>query len=76
METKCPACGSVMIQKSRPRLLSTGACLVVAASAMFFLPAWWPAGLVVALTGLYLVVWATAGKARWCRTCKTFRIFP
>jgi len=27
---------------------------------------------IVALAGVYLIVWATAGKGQWCRTCKRF----
>jgi hypothetical protein len=32
-------------------------------------------GVILLLTGLYLVVWAALGRGRWCRRCKKFSIF-
>jgi hypothetical protein len=32
-------------------------------------------GVILLLTGIYLVVWVTLGKGRWCRQCKKFSIF-
>jgi hypothetical protein len=33
----------------------------------------WVIGLFAALVGIYLLLWATLGKGRWCRQCKIFR---
>lgn len=62
-----------MIQKSAPRLLATGGLFLCAAAVIgwrfrFLLLL----GVLLGLTGLYLLVWALRGKARWCRTCKAF----
>jgi hypothetical protein len=65
-----------MIQKSRARLLVAGLGFLAVAGAVFYLRRWWPVGFVAALIGAYLLVWATAGKARWCRECKSFRVVP
>ncbi|HET7535157.1 MAG TPA: hypothetical protein VFJ90_01790 [Candidatus Didemnitutus sp.] len=71
---KCPACGTEMIQKSRRRLLGTGIAFLLASGIAYWFPRVWPVAVVAGLTGAYLIVWATAGKGRWCRECKTFRI--
>ena len=34
-------------------------------------PLWAPA-ILLGLTGVYLLAWATVGRGRWCRACKRF----
>ena len=72
----CPACGSEMIQKSKLRLIVVGPCLIASIAIAFFVPLFCAPGIILALTGVYLVVWATLGKARWCRNCKKFSLRP
>lgn len=70
---KCPACGTPMIQKSRLRLIMVGLGLIVSSGLAVVIPALWIPCLIGAFTGIFLLVWATAGKGRWCRQCKTFK---
>ena len=73
-QPKCPVCGTQMIQKSRARLLVVGFCMISSISLAFLAPALWVPSVIAALSGIFLVIWATAGKGRWCRQCKTFRV--
>ena len=65
--------------KSKPigtnlkHLIKTGTEAAVVAIALF-VPFFWAPGIILALTGAYLLVWATLGKARWCRDCKKFSV--
>lgn len=63
-----------MIQKSRARLLAVGGGLIASVGVALFVPVLWVPCLVAALAGSYLVIWATAGKGRWCRQCKGFKV--
>jgi len=64
-----------MIQKSRLRLVTAG-LLLMASSALAFRFAWfWAPGIILFLTGAYLLVWATLGHGGWCRNCKKFNLF-
>lgn len=69
---RCPACGGELIQKSRVRLLLTGLAMLAAVGLAHVWPALRAPAIVLALTGIYLVIWATLGRARWCRSCKKF----
>ena len=71
---KCPICGTGLIQKSRSRLLVVGFCLIASVGLAFVVPVLCAPGILAALTGLFLVVWATMWKSRWCRRYKIFRI--
>lgn len=72
LDETCPACGARLLQKSRARLFAAGIALGTLAGL-----AWWrpwariPA-VILALAAVYLVVWATVARGRWCRTCKRF----
>jgi hypothetical protein len=70
----CPACGGEMTQKIKPRLIVVGLCMVASVAIAFVFPLFWAPGIVLVLTGVYLLVWATLGKARWCRNCKKFSV--
>lgn len=73
-QAKCAMCGTEMIQKSRTRLLFVGMGMIASLGLAIAMPFLWTPCIVLALTGTYLVVWATVGKARWCRQCKTFSL--
>jgi hypothetical protein len=61
-----------LIQKSRARLLGVGLLLVLSPGLAWFVPLLRIPAILFVLTGLYLLVWATQGKGRWCRNCKSF----
>jgi ABC-type Mn2+/Zn2+ transport system permease subunit len=63
-----------MIQKSRPRLLFAGLAMCSPIALAFFYKLLWGPTIVLFLIGLYLIVWATLGKAQWCRNCKMFNL--
>jgi len=62
-----------MIQKSKARLIVVGLCMIASVAIAFAFPLFWVPGIILALTGIYLLAWATLGQARWCRNCKTFK---
>ncbi len=64
-----------MIQKSRWRLFIAGVLMIASIVAALLFPFFWAPGLILVLTGAYLIVWATVGKGYWCRNCKKFSIF-
>ena len=64
-----------MIQKSRARLAAVGLLMLASLLIGFFIPAFWIPGMVLGLTGAYLLVWATLGRGCWCRNCKKFSVF-
>ncbi len=68
----CPSCGGEMIQKSKARLIVVGICMIASVAIAFVFPWFWAPGIILALTGIYLLAWATLGQARWCRNCKKF----
>jgi len=68
----CPTCGSEMIQKSEARLILAGMVMMASVGICFFVRRFFAPGILLGLTGFYLLVWATLGKARWCRSCKKF----
>ena len=61
-----------MIQKSRWRLLIVGILMLGAISGVLLTPLFWAPGIILMLTGAYLIVWATLGRGCWCRNCKKF----
>jgi hypothetical protein len=71
---KCKTCAGEMIQKSRRRLFLVGFLMCGSIAIAFFAPIFWATGIILLLTGLYLIVWATLGRGCWCRNCKRFSI--
>jgi hypothetical protein len=68
----CRRCGSEVVSKSRARLVLVGVLMIGALCVgPLWAPLWGPATLSAA-TGAYLLLWATLGRGRWCRTCKRF----
>lgn len=63
-----------MIQKSRLRLFVVGGAMIASTVLAIVVRDLWPLGMILTIIGMYLVVWATLGKGRWCRNCKRFKI--
>ena len=72
---KCKTCGGDMVQKSRLRLIVVGLLMMLSPGIAFRLAWFWVPGIILFLTGIYLLVWATLGNACWCRNCKKFDLF-
>ena len=58
----CPTCGGEMIQKSRARLIVVGLCMIASVALAFAIPLFSAPGIILALTGIYLLAWATLGE--------------
>ena len=71
----CPACGGEMIEKNKARLVIAGLGMIASVALALVFPLFWLPGIILGLTGIYLLVWATVGRARWCRNCKKFSLF-
>ena len=71
---KCRSCAGEMIQKSRPQLFVVGVLMIASLALGGVLPFFWGPGILLALIGTYLIVWATLGKGCWCRNCKKFNL--
>ena len=69
---KCKTCDGEVIQKSRGRLFIVGVLMCGSIAIALFAPIFWAPGIILLLTGIYLIVWATLGKGCWCRNCKRF----
>ncbi len=65
-----------MLQKSRLRLFLVGLGMIASLPVAGFVPFFWGPAIILVPAGAYLIVWATLGRGRWCRTCKKFSIFP
>jgi hypothetical protein len=63
-----------MVRKSPLRLMLVGLLMVAAPTVAALVPSLWAPTIVSALTGLYLIAWATLGKGYWCRECKRFSL--
>ena len=72
---KCRTCDGEMIQKSRTRLAGAGLLMLAACALAFIIPYFWLPAIILAFTGVYLLVWATLGRGCWCRNCKKFSFF-
>ena len=64
-----------MLQKNRLLLLTVGVGMVASLGIARLFPWFWVPGIILALTGAYLIIWATWGRGQWCRSCKQFRLF-
>jgi hypothetical protein len=72
---KCKTCDGEMIPKSRIRLAVAGLLMLASFALVFVIPHFWVPGIILAITGVYLLMWATLGRGCWCRNCKKFSIF-
>jgi sorbitol-specific phosphotransferase system component IIBC len=77
-DVTCSACGGALIQRSRARLAAAGLAMCAAPLIAWFIPLrsplFWVPAVIAALAGVYLLLWSTIGRGRWCRQCKAFRI--
>ena len=68
----CKRCGGEVVQRSLGRLALAGLLMLAAPGlGVLWWPLWLPA-IVCALTGVYLLAWASVERGRWCRGCKRF----
>jgi hypothetical protein len=68
----CRRCGGEVVQKSVARLLLVGIAMIAMVGLAVLCPILWIPVAILALTGAYLLVWASVGGGRWCRGCKRF----
>jgi hypothetical protein len=68
----CKRCGGPVVRKSRARLVGVGGLMVLGLGLGLLWPPVWVPAVILGLIGAYLLVWASAGRGRWCRQCKRF----
>ena len=68
----CQRCGGEVVQKPRLRLMLVGVVMLAGLALVNVWPILWAPAILLALTGVYLLAWATLGRGRWCRGCKRF----
>ncbi len=64
-----------MVQKNRPLLAVVGFTLLLSPALALIAAYFWLPTIILFLTGIYLLVWATRGQGRWCGNCKKFSLF-
>ena len=64
------------LRKSPQRLLLVGLLMVASPAVAAVVPSLWAPAIILVLTGLYLMIWATLGRGYWCRECKKFSLLP
>jgi hypothetical protein len=69
---QCRRCGGEVVQKNRGRLALVGAVMLAALGLSVLGPLLWLPGLILGVTGGYLLAWASVGHGLWCRGCKRF----
>jgi hypothetical protein len=75
-EVQCRTCGGEMVHKSRLLLFLVGLLLVALPAVTKVVPYLWAPAMIFALTGFYLMTWASLGRGYWCRSCKRFSPLP
>jgi hypothetical protein len=68
----CQRYGGKVVQKSRARLVAVGGLMLTGLGLGLLWPLLLIPAVILGLTGAYLLVWASAGRGRWCRGCKRF----
>ena len=66
--------GHDCVQKDTVRLFVAGLAMVASPAVAAFVRFLWAQAIVLALTGIYLITWATLGRGYWCRECKKFSL--
>jgi uncharacterized paraquat-inducible protein A len=69
---QCPRCQGPLISRNRAQLSGVGILLCATPALALLVPLLWFPAIILFLAGAYLVVWATLGRGRWCRQCKSF----
>jgi hypothetical protein len=70
----CPACAHELTQKSPVKLSLAGVALITGAIPLLFHRFVWPAAILLAATGIYLLIGSLLGKGKWCKRCKKFPV--
>ncbi len=68
----CRRCGGQVVKKSRARLAVVGAAMLACVGLGPLWAALWAPAIILGLTGVYLIAWASLGRGLWCRGCKRF----
>lgn len=71
---RCGRCGGDVIRRNPVQLLTVGLIMCATLAIALWVPWFWIPGIILFLTGTYLIAWATLAKGMWCRQCKTFAI--
>jgi hypothetical protein len=69
---RCPRCQGPLIRRNPLRLFVVGVLLCASLAIAYWAPFFWVPGIILFLTGSYLIAWATLAKGMWCRECKRF----
>ena len=69
---RCRRCGGEVVPKPRARPALVGTLMLTAVGMGTLRSPLWAPALVLGLTGVYLLTWASLGRGRWCRGCKRF----
>jgi hypothetical protein len=69
---RCRNCQGELIRRNPVQLFVVGLLLCASLSIAFFVSLFWVPGIILFLTGLYLIAWAILARGMWCRQCKTF----
>jgi hypothetical protein len=69
---QCKRCGGEVVQKPIGRLVLVGVAMLACAGLAAGWSVLWLPTTILGLTGVYLLIWAVAGRGRWCRGCKRF----
>jgi hypothetical protein len=67
----CRRCGGQVVRKPATRLVIVGVVMLESVGLALVWPILWAPCLILAMTGIYLMVWASLG-GKWCRACKRF----
>jgi uncharacterized membrane protein HdeD (DUF308 family) len=68
---RCPTCQGPLIRRNPVLLFIVGILFCVSPLLAFFVSLFWIPGIILFLTGAYLIAWAVVAKGMWCRQCKT-----
>jgi hypothetical protein len=61
-----------MVRKNPLRLFLVGLLMAASPAAAVFAPDLWVPAIILVLTAVFLMTWATLGRGYWCRGCKKF----
>ena len=61
-----------MIRRNPVQLFAVGALMCASSLVSLWIPVFWIPGIILVLSGAYLITWATLAKGMWCRQCKRF----
>ena len=71
---RCRNCDGPLIRRNPLLLFLVGVLMCASLGIAFLMPWFWVPGIILLLTGGYLIAWATLAGGQWCRNCKTFSV--